>query len=79
MARKGSAVECDLCGALIDPAGPAVVGNDSLHVYEPFVEDLRADPPFLAHTKCYAETLGFDAFQALVTAPDFRKRGFGRR
>jgi len=78
MPRLGRTLVCDECQQPIEASGPGIVGDDSRR-YEPFLEDLRSDPAYLAHTECFASNYGFDEFQALVTVHDSRMRGFRRR
>ena len=78
MPRLGGTLVCDECQKPIDPLGPGIVGHDSRR-YAPFLEDLRSDPAYLAHTECFASTYGFGEFQTLETRNDSRMRGLRPR
>jgi hypothetical protein len=76
-----SVISCRVCGAAVDPDGPAVevVGSAGrTHWWVPFVEDLRRTSPNLIHWRCYLEQHGVDALMALIALSDRERREFIR-
>lgn len=73
--RRGDELICDECGNLIDPAGPGVTSSgDSDPWWQPFLEDLRADPQEHRHPRCFADARGVDALIEAVHREDLRRQ-----
>jgi hypothetical protein len=73
--RIKDVLQCDGCGKHIDPAGPGVTKSASTDPWwQPFLEDLRADPQQHWHPSCFAAAFGVDELIAAVHREDLRRR-----
>jgi hypothetical protein len=68
------ASNCEYCGLVVEPTGPAVLLGGNAPLWQPFLEDLRSSAFKLAHAKCFAENAGLDSLLKIITDSDRQLR-----